>query len=407
MEWRRIAATPDNIQAAFNANPFNINNRLALIASLAASSAPQDLERALGLAQEGRVLEGEDGRTDSAIGTVLLQMGRVDEARAQFEAALAKLPTEGTALKARLVFAVNEGRWRDAVEAYDLLATRWMTELPAVADTLSAMLSVKEGRDALAAGLVDNPGARKRLYSLLLARPDMHAALIDMLVGWKSSGTDDMHAEAAQLVAILVQQGRYQEAVLLDRFALSEASDGAGGFVNNGRFADEPTGSPFDWRFPKAAGVSNTRPATQADPALDELVTSIAGTGEPRDGGRGVRIAFLDSPVRMETVAQQMVLPAARYRLDVVARAGSTFVAPDPVRLEVRCGTGRGAVLGRIVLQDLGPSWTRLSTEFEVTGDRDNCGIQTVLVAATVPSSWNNRYRGHLDIGFVRVGGLQ
>ena len=431
-EWGRIASGND-LDRALAFNPYHAETRLALIAQLAgpeagtepSEGARPDPARAMALAAEGHAMHPDDARFASALGSLYLAAGDPARARQSFDEALALLPAEGTALTARFLFALEDASPIEAIEALTLLAFRHQGQLVVLRPAIGRLLSDPAARDLLIERLSDRQTVRERLLAMLVGDPASLGAAADLLLRWHAKGVASVsdRRHASRVASQLLERGDLAAAMTLDRLMLAQTGDVAGGFVTNGAFAHDPSGSPFDWSFPGIRGLSVTRvPAADPDRlqtersrlvapqeiavAADEAASTAGSNADPvADAGpMALRLAFLDTPVQMRSPVQQLVLPAGTYHLAIIGRTAAGHSAPEsaPVGLELSCHPS-GPVLAALTLSDLPARWTERTAIFRID-DTQGCGRQ-VLSARNpfIAQSWQNRYTGAIELGLVRI----
>lgn len=353
----------------------------------------------------GYEMHPEDARFASALASQLAAAGDLAGARTLFSEALAEMPTEGGGLVAKVLFSSDAGDWEQAINALELLAVRHPQQLTTVLPIVEAMIAQPELRDRLITGLADRPSARERIVALLMNQPGALPAAADLLLRWNTLQALDStgRRQASQLASQLLQQGAFDSAILLDRLLFDRGEDVAGGFINNGAFSAEPSGSPFDWSFPRTRGVAIDRMAARDAADLSALFEKNAGASQGPDPAL-LRLTFLDTPVQMRSVVQNLAIPGGAYRLSILGRRSPAHLAPAtaPIKIELWCKPSE-RVLATITLSDLPVDWTAQVADFVIDTDngcaRQEIGVRNPFIA----QSWQNRYTGWIDLALVRL----
>ena len=384
----RIATQSDRLDAALALTPLNADIRMARIGGLLPDQSR--LAEVGHMARIGRNLHRADGRFDSVLGVIAHQDGDVAAARAHFEAALAKQPTEFQALRHLMAYNASEGRWGEAADLLMVLGRRWPRQWRDHERMVLVMAGNPEGRAALIDSFMDAPHGRGLIVDSLL-RADSALLAGELLATWHDRGAEDPPRLIGRVTQHLLRRGMTETALLLDRFTIGADRPPPQGFVNNASFAFEPSGSAFDWSARPQQGVSFEWHGTGADPV---------GRGTGTNGPPFVRLRFLDSPLRLDNLTQSLVLRPARHRLEVRARARG-LRAPKPVHVTVRC---QRATIAELVLDPLSENWREFAAPFDVPA---GCPSQTVSVGnGFMPLSWSSRYQGVIDIGRIQIIGL-
>jgi len=387
----RIVVQPHDAARALALAPLGADTRMDRLADLMTESPQLDTERIQAIARTGQQLHPADGRFDSVLGLLAHTAGDYDEARVQFQQAIAKQPTEYQALRHLLGYALSERDHATAATYAHRLALRWSDRWEADEPLVMAVLADPEGRSAMAGAFASGPEAPRRLLIGTLQR-NQGGPLIaaEILMAWHENGSVDLNRYVAQVVRRLLSQGNVETALVLDRFTLGALQLPADGFVNNGGFQQMPSGSLFDWTVEQQQGV-----------AFDWVgQDNASGNRNAAASDAYVRLQFLQAPLRLDNLSQRLVLRPGMHRLTVRARQ-DRFQGPQPLKVIVHCGNAR-RVIAEVPLDALDETWRDHSRDFAI--DADTCPLQQISVSnGFLPLSWSNRYDGAVELDRIQI----
>lgn len=348
------------------------------------SSAPEVVAHIL---ERGVTLNPGDARLLGTFGLFNEQQGDRAAAYALYDRALSLLPTELQSLFGKLRQLVTERRFVEAADILDIVARRWYGRWEFVAPIARLVATDPEGRNRLAVIFAAEGDARLRLIDTLSAQPQTLPSSEQLLISWHRQGEVNLQPLVNMVTQRLIRADRDSAAFFLYRLTLNDAQMREAGFINNGRFALEPSGSPFDWRLISQAGLELRR-ITQQD---------------EEQGGLAVR--FLNNPIRLlNNVRQVTRIPPGSHRLSVTYSQRELRM-PEPLRVVLRCN-GRQAALADIVIQP-GDAKQTSSATFKIPSQ--DCALQEVNLAnRQMTESWRNRYSGTLhlhEIAISQAGG--
>lgn len=396
----RVAAQRDNPQLAHRAAPLNADVLIGLIVGRMVAEAPAVEPETIALVEKGRRLHRSDGRFDSLRGMIAHAAEDHAAARSYFTVALDKQPTEHQALRHMLVYALGEGRVDAAARHAFVLAVRWPRQWDEYEPLVVALASSGEGVAALGryfsadaqSGGASYSSARHRLIDTLLASGRGAGSASSLLLDWHDAGIEGLEPLTGRSISALLAAGETDLALFLDKFSFGEKRTAGSGFVNNARFDRKPSPSAFDWQVGSQQGVSFEWAGQRDDT-------------EGADAGHAafLRLRFLDSPVRLNNVRQQLLLRPGPHRLIVDARARD-LKGPKPVVVFVECAGDARTELARIELDALGDGWERRTAGFEVP--QAGCDRQSVYLSnGFMALTWASRYSGVLDVANIQIAG--
>lgn len=291
-------------------------------------------------------------------------------------------PVDGRGFRVLAQVAALEGRQVEALSLFRIAARRAPRDLPSRA--WLAQHALEQGDSVAALVQIDqvltlSPGMGKTIFPVLVtlaADPDFAEALADvlkrpppwraaMLAALRKAGTQDGMAagqvmaalqrqdgfdaaETADWVDALLREGRWGEAYA--RWATPLVAHATRlPLLFNGDFAQEPTGSGFDWRMPTTPGV-------------------ILDFEQSQGKGRILHVRFLGRRVAGAYLEHPLMLPPGNYRLRYRARS-EALRSDNGVAWTIGCAQA--------------PTGT-LATGMRLTGTR---GWQVIDLPFTVPAT--------------------
>lgn len=344
-------------------------------------------EAAAALLERGVIVSPLEARLYSVLGILAHGEGRTADAAALFGHALKVLPTEIQALLHTMAYAMTDKRYAEAVDSLELIARRWDGAIwTRVEPALPLLLADPAAFRKVVGRFGASSALRGRLLASLVKSPSTSSYAYDLAIAWNEMGLD-VGAEVNQVTQRLIADGNPSGAFLLFRLTRRGAAAEDGGFIHNGEFSRQPSGSAFDWRLDRQPGVSLQ---------LVERRLPGAETGKSEPASL-LAIRFLDSPVRFSNVSQTLRLAPGSYRL-LVRYAAEALRMPKPVSVTIAC---EGVRLAEAPFQpgDVGSA----TLEFDFTVPR-GCPLQRVfLFNENVTESWRDRYSGSLFLDSVTL----
>lgn len=247
---------------------------------------------------------------------------------------------------------------------------------------LQAMPADPEARAALADGLAAMPPWRGGFMALLGASTDTDDGLA-LFLDLKQRGAPASAAEVtpylrARLNAAKDTQGSYNLWLQL----LSDQELAALLPLNNGRFATDPSGAPFDWILGRSSNVSVRFARLKDDP-----------------GGRALRLEFGIGRVRFGGMSQVVFLRPGPYSFK--GQQSGTMSAKRGMVWEVRCFKANDALGQSSQLFGAPRGWQDFSFDFTVP--ERGCLTQTVRLVHDSRSASEEYASGEILFSNIRV----
>lgn len=246
------------------------------------------------------------------------------------------------------VDAAKRGNYAEAVRQFDWLYVLSPAARPQIVTALATLARVPGGGPEIARLARRKPIWLTAVAGELIGSPAAPAVVFELLGGANARAGSDA-IESSGLVASLVRRQQFDQAYLAWVTSLPETALSSVGYVYDGDFKKLPGAQPFNWT----------------------LVESDAATVDFGKRG-GVEIAYFgDKPTQL--LAQLLVLPPGRYRLDVRA---NNVVEPDGNQAgwSLYCGDDRARLIGRVDVP-VAPGAVWRSIAFAVP---QNCPAQTL-----------------------------
>lgn len=230
--------------------------------------------------------------------------GEAAKARALYGIAVLRAPQDLHARAWVIDTQLREGRYAEAMEQINILLRISPEQGAKLFPILVNLSNAPEFARALAQTLSTKPIWRASLLSVLLAQGG-HGPM-DQVYGALQHNGGLSTDEAGQWIERLMQEGLWGEAYSrwVGELALAPGTPLAP--VYNGDFETEPSGSGFDWRISRSAGV-----------AIDR-VTATGVTG-----AYAIQVSFSGRRVPQINFEQRLLLAPGTYQLHFRARAQS------------------------------------------------------------------------------------
>ncbi len=380
-----VALQGKNPSLALSANRLNRDARIAE----AISALDSDPRRARSLLSVGIVTSPADARFYSMLGILAEDDGQEKEAVAFYRNALEILPTEIQALTRMLNYSLASQQYREAVDCLEWIARRWPDYWPQVRPALLVIMQDPQARAELAMRFVTSERLRGLLLSALMEKVDGLPLAYSLIMEWRNLPGLDMTSDINALTYRYIWAKQYAAAFAL--FRLTIGAESAADLVYNGEFESRPSGSPFDWRFEKQAGLSLS--------LVERPMTRPEGADLPKPE-RVLSIHFLDTPIVFKNVFQMVRLAPARYRMSI-RYSSKSLRGPGPVRAAITCAPERKQ-LGVIEFASGDSGALTATADFDVPDNR--CPMQMIyFFTPDIPASWRNRYAGEMLIDSVRI----
>lgn len=218
---------------------------------------------------------------------------------------------------------------RGIAEAAPLIRAQPVAEQAAVA-VLTALIPVPEARPALVESLRARPLWRSAFFRQAAASPRLRGEVVGLMSMISADGHAPTRRERQAIIRGMIDTGDYQKAYALWLQSLPPGQRPATPGLYDGGFRKLSGGWPFGWWFPEVPGAVGITPAPDA----------------PSGSGLSVQIGT----ERTALLAEQLVLTnPGPFRLDFLVRGLDAAAGDAGVKLELRCGTGRGTLASTVV----------------------------------------------------------
>ncbi len=363
--------------------PANVDARARLLAEGISSGKASELRVELDANARAMIaLAPGNARGYSFLATLYAIEGDLKAAERYFAAALEVSPTDLVALTVQFRTAVVEDDPVAAGKAMNVLLRRYPKRLNEIAEYIPFFLVTPSRSAIFASFLRDNPPWRGDVVRELVKTEPGAAFVGGVLVDELRDGQPLNARERTMVINSQVSQGRPDQAYRFFLSTLGDEGRGRAGYVSDGRFEGIGSGSVFDWTVNAPNGVE-------------------VRAGPDAAGGAGLKVRFRDSPTRLGTVYQSLVLPPGTYRLVSEADA-IQLVAPKDVYWRLTCrGGNRGE---RARLQFLPGRYRNRSFATEFTIPETGCPVQLLRLETGVRTdSLRIRYSGELRIRHIAI----
>lgn len=381
---------------ALKLNPFNNDALIQLITNRLEGGAISDLAAAEQLAIRGVYSSRGDARIFSMLGVVWENQGKRDQAQALFEHALVLLPTESYALLSRFSYLIDSKRPSDAVEIADVIYRRWKEDLwPLLNSYWPYILSDKQAFQKTVRLFDESEGGKASLmaslYSGINENPEIVKFPQALITEWINQKSDDIWPLVNEQVDVLLFLKKPDEAHALFISALDKDQQAEIGYVFNSQFNLLTTKNFFDWKISRQKGI--TINFTKTPDADDKAMRNA------------LDISFLNNPVEIRSIWQNLKLPAGSYTLSS-KHMTNHLRAPKIIRIYVSCDSQSKPLVDLPLPDTRGEA--RQQT-FQFTVPNANCEVQRLWLGTEFLSmSWKNRFNGTMrlfDISILEKGG--
>ncbi|MEL6735487.1 MAG: hypothetical protein AAFO98_06355 [Pseudomonadota bacterium] len=376
--------------SAVKLNPFNAEARVQVVAAALNDKAlaAANREKLNVLVQDGLALSPLDARLHAMWGIWTEQFQSPKEARPHFKTALALLPTENQSLLRALDAALKDRAMERAVQIIDVISRRWPKFWPDIAPALPAILSDQKALDAAVESFsqAETQFGRARLIKSLLEIDGAERQAAYLIKRWQAMGVTPIWRHANNVTSKLAASGQPRAAYLFFLSMLTDEQQEQAGYIFNGTFDYQPSGNMFDWQIRNQAGIS-----------IDRLGGS---SSDFQPSSTGMRISFLDAPVRLRNLRQFLQLPSAQFDLELTLSTNG-LRGPGPIKLALDC-LGQRTRVATVEIPFRAEDNTRLVQRLQIP--QDNCAAQEIyLYNDKFVGSWTNRYVGNVHLHSVRL----
>ncbi|MEM1039550.1 MAG: hypothetical protein AAGI12_08775 [Pseudomonadota bacterium] len=329
-----------------------------------------------------------DARLHAMRGIWAEQFQSPEEAQPHFQTALNLLPTENQSLLRALDEALKSRDMGRAVQIIDIISRRWPEFWPDIAPALPAILADQEALDAAVDSFsqAETQFGRARLVNSLLDIEGAERQAAYLVKRWQAKGIRPIWRHANKVTSKLVASGQPRAAYLFFLSMLTDEQQENAGYIFNGTFNYQPSGNMFDWQIRNQAGISIERLG--------------GGAGGLQSASTGMRVSFLDAPVRLRNLRQFLQLPSAEFELEVTLSTNG-LRGPGPIKLALDC-LGRRTRIATIQIPFRVEDNTRLVQRLQIP--QSECATQEIyLYNDKFVQSWTNRYVGDVHLHSVRL----
>lgn len=377
----RILEKDDPVLATI-VDPFNIDARVRRIAQeVGREQSPELPANVDDDVRAAIVYNPIDARLFSILGEIRQRQGDTETAHVEFRKAQSLSRTELMSVQNLIGWSLQRGQIGDAVADIDTLLRRWPNRFETVAPFFLQILGSESGYDATLASLADGAPWRGGLVRYLSGQPEGVSLAEELLADLSSTDKPATPVELSTVINGRLRIGQYEQAYRSFLFSLSPAERAYEGYVYNSHFAPLSLLRPFDWEYRSQRGVELTVP----------------NKDEPESG---VRIRFLNAPVRETGMAQMVMLPPGDYTLTVEASAKNLSL-PKQLRWVIYCWP-KGRWISVLDIPE--GSFQRRKLDLRITIPDNECEMQRLqLMSGLVTESWRYRYQGELVVYSVRM----
>ncbi|MBK8083710.1 MAG: hypothetical protein IPK28_07680 [Devosia sp.] len=364
-------------------NPFNTEARVNAVTAALNGTEPVELEYLSGMARAAIGMSRADARGYSLLGAVQERAGDHAAAQMLYRLALEHSKTELHALLRLAEISLASSDIVGAIDNIDLILRRWPDYWSKVEAIFVAAAGDAATSTVLANKLDELPPWRGRAIALLSRAPTALGFVRNLMAAAPASvrAAPGWGAERDTVIGALATAKAYGDAYGLFLSSLRAEESELAAYVFDGGFTRPPSRSYFGWRVQRTG-------------ATDISLGPVA-----RSGASGLRVRFLDSPVRPGMVSQNLLLPFGRYRLNVEA---SSMAAKTPKGLFWRVRCSEGLQLARLDVPQGNATRTTLELEFEVPAS--GCAVQTLSLDTDVMTdSWRDRYQGEVRFDTIAI----
>lgn len=368
-------------------NPFNTNARIRLILEQLATAENGNYDEVTQSIQEGMSKAPIDARLISLDGLIAETSSGIDSALPKYAKSLAILPTEFQALLRMISYQYAENSHVKALNLINGFIRRWPKKGNQVEAFIPALTSSDEGFKRANVLFETSAPMRILLISALAKNPDTLSIATKLVQHSSKKDKKEIWRLGNFIVDKLFKEKRYKQAYLVFRSFLSSTELARAKYVYNENFDSKPSGSIFDWRFRKQAGVTNEIKALNNSPNSD-------------DKSNILEIKFHNTPLQYRGPSQQLVLSAGAHILNINYESRN-LKTPKPVKVDLKCLQKRDP-LATYEFNGLDSEKQSVSLSFFVPST--SCDLVTLSIGTDfVAKSWSNLFSGILNIYKISV----
>ena len=370
-------------------NPLNAPARINILSSnLAQNLNSTELARIKQIAVRGIELDPMDARFYSLLGVINETKKKTESAQLLYLHSLKLLPTEIQALTRRFVYSVNTGKFVQAVSLADVILRRWKTQWKLIAPYMSILLRDKAAYQEARVRFSKYRIGRERLIDSLSKDTTSITIARRLIKDWYNQGADGLRPVINNLTAKLIDYNQYHSAYRLFLLTLSNAEQEETGYIFNGNFVLQPTGSLFDWQPIRQAGVSSKFRDLRIESSSGSIIEKV------------FELRFLGAPIRFSKILQNLILPPSQITLKLIYSTLDLRTV-KPIILQIECRKN-GKALASLRFGSGSIEKKEVEVTFKVPDT--NCTLlQIRIYNGNFVESWKNRYSGSLFLHKVTM----
>lgn len=324
-----------------------------------------------------------DTRTLSILGATVDAQGDKSRARALMTLAvnlthqetMAELWLLDDALKARAFDAAS-------IKADTVLRTR-PNAMPIIAPVLARMAEDAEGAFSVRRLLATGPPWRSQFFTEIAFNGSDPLTPMQLLIDLKKTSRPATNAEYAPYLRALVNRKLYGNAYYTWLQSLTDEQLSSIGYVFNGGFEQQPSGSPFDWLINQGAGVSI------------EFIE-----GPEVFGNKALHVDLGHGRIEFGGIEQTLSLAPGRYRLGMKLRGN--LAGKRGLRWHLTCrDVTAGPLAETPMFLGVARAWQDVATEFEVP--QAGCEAQRLALVLAARSASEQLVTGQMWYDEVRI----
>ncbi len=324
-----------------------------------------------------------DARTLAVLGATSDAQGDKPKARALMTLA-AKLTHQETIAELWLLDDALKTRSFDAaaIKADTVLRTK-PNAMPLIAPVLARMAEDGEAAASVGRLLATAPPWRAQFFTEIAFNGSDPLTPMRLLVDLKKTSKPATNAEYGPYLRTLVTRKLYANAYYTWLQSLSDEQLESVGYVFNGGFEQEPSGSPFDWTINQGAGVSI------------EFID-----GPDVFGTRALRVDLGHGRIEFGGVEETLSLAPGRYRLGMKLRG--SLAGRRGLRWQITCLDAAIEPLAETpMFLGVARNWQDVAVAFEVP--QSGCEAQRLALVLAARSASEQFVTGQIWYDEVKI----
>lgn len=336
-----------------------------------------------GLAERALAGDPLDTRVVAILGVTVDALGEKSKARALMTLA-AKLTHQETMAELWLLDDALKSRSFETAgaKADTVLRTR-PSAMPFVAPVLARMAEDAEGAPSIERLLASAPPWRSQFFTEIAFNGSDPLTPMRLLIDLKKSSKPATSAEYAPYLRALVTRKLYANAYYTWLQSLSDAQLQSIGYVFNGGFEQQPSGSPFDWLITQGAGSSI------------EFVE-----GPEVFGTKALRVDLGHGRIEFGGIEQTLSLAPGQYRL--VLKLRGNLAGRRGLRWQLTCRDIAADPLAETqMFLGVARTWQDVAVKFEVP--QTGCDAQRLALGLAARSASEQLVTGQVWYDDVKI----